>query len=267
MSEQYGKEYFIPANFKTGISFMGKAFSLDAVLEAAILALIPIGVIFFILPNAGITMSWSTSSTLVTFLSVSLGYLGIHGINGYTVSQFIKSLLRYRKNKRVCYFNPRIKTEASPYSTSNIAAQMLPREKLQEFYQKAKKSYEARQRKTAVNEQKEILSDREHMFFSDDLGVVATPVEYMDKKEFKAYRKQQKKEARKKQKEERAIRRMQKQTAMKPLDLKLFGLIKRKGGTEKDGKKKKTLVQTNNNWQKKKRAADRQKERAEEKAD
>lgn len=236
MNEQYGKEYFIPANFRTGISFMGKSFSFESVVEATVLALVPIAVVFFILPNAGIRISWSTSSTVVTLLSASLGYLGINGINGYTVSRFIKSMFHYRKNRRVCYFNPRIKTEASPYSTANIAAQMLPREKLQEFYKKAKKNYDAKQRANAVNEQKEVLTDRKNMFFSDDLGVVDTPVEYMDKKEYKAYRKKLKKEARRKKKEQRADAKAKKREEKRSV-FSISNLFNRKGGIMKNERK------------------------------
>ena len=203
MSENYAKEFYIPPNFKTGINIMGKTFSVASLTEGAVLALLPIVIVFYILPKAGVEVSWKTGSTIVTFASVILGYLGIKGINGYSLTQFIKSIMRYRKNKRVCYYNPRIKTEASPYNTSNVAEQMLPKEKLEQFYATVKKKYDARQRAIAVEEQKGILTNRENMFFIDDAGVVDTPVEYMDSKEYKEYKKKLKKEEQQKKKEER----------------------------------------------------------------
>ena len=140
---------------------------------------------------------------IVTFASAILGYLGVAGINGYTFTQFIKSIIRYRKKKRVCYYNPRIKTEASPYNQESLAEQMLPREKLEMFYKKVKSGYDAKQRENALDEEKYILSDRENMFFEEDSGVIDKPVEYMDNKEYKAYRKNLKQEERKKRKAEK----------------------------------------------------------------
>lgn len=203
MSENYGREFYIPPNFKTGINILGKTFSVTSLTEGLVLALLPIVIVFYILPQAGVEVSWKTGSTIVTFASVILGYIGIKGINGYSLTQFIKSILRYRKNKRICYYNPRIKTEASPYNTANVAEQMLPKEKLEQFYKAAKKKYDAKQRKIAVEEQKDILTDRRNMFFIDDAGVVDTPVEYMDNKEYKEYKKKLKKEERQRKKEER----------------------------------------------------------------
>ena len=215
MSERDVREFYIPPNFQSGVSIFGKTFEIANLAEGAILALLPIVVIFVLLPNFGVTIPWKTSSTIVTFASVILGYLGIAGINGYTITQFIKSMLRYRKNKRICYYNPRVKSEAAPYSLENIAEQMLPKEKLAEFYKNAKSVYEEKQRKTALAEQSYLIEDRKNMYFTDDIGVVDTPVEYMDKKEYKAYKKKKKQEARQKKREKRKKRTMKTKTEKK----------------------------------------------------
>ena len=203
MSDKRVREFYLPPNYQTGISLFGKSFEASYLAEGTIMALIPIVIFYFVLPNAGIHIPLGTTNTIVTFLSVIFGYLGLVGINGYTFTQFMRSLMRYRKNKRVCYFNPRIKIEASPYSEQNAAEQMLPREKLEQFYKKVKSGYDAKQRENALEEEKHILSDRKNMFFVEDAGVIDTPVEYMDNREYKVYRKKQKKEARQKRKEEK----------------------------------------------------------------
>lgn len=206
MSERRAREFYLPPNFHTGISVFGKSFAVANLAEGVIMALIPIILFYFVLPRSGVHIPIGTTNTIVTMTSAILGYLGVAGINGYTFTQFIKSILRYRKNKRVCYYNPRVKTEASPYSQKNLAEQMLPREKLEMFYKKVKSGYSAKQRESALDEEKYILSDRENMFFEEDSGVIDTPVEYMDNKEYKAYRKKLKQEERRRRKEEKKKR-------------------------------------------------------------
>ena len=196
-------EFYIPPNYKTGISLFGKSFQVVSLVEGIILALLPLGIYFFVLPVLDIHVSFDKAATVITFSSALLGYLGIKGINGYSISQFVRSMMRYRKNKRICYYNPRIKTEASPYSINNSAEQMLPREKLEEFYKKARKNYDEKQREQAIEEQKHVLTERENLFFSDDVGVLDTPVEYMTGKEYREYKKKLKKEERQRKKEDK----------------------------------------------------------------
>ncbi len=176
--------------------------------QGVILAVLPWAVFLLGFPELGIHVSWNAGSSVCIFLSVIFGYLGLNGINGYSLTQFLKSFCYFSSHRRICYYNPRIKTEACPAVMQKEAEQLLPREKLERIWKKYQGAAAEKNRENAVKAQDEYISDRTGLYFSDDIGIVDKPLEYMTRKEYRQYVRELKKKERS---ERRAIRLAKKQ--------------------------------------------------------
>lgn len=104
-------------------------------------------------------------------------FLCIVGINGDSVFRFIFNAIRSRRTRRVCLYNPRIKSEIKPLSLDPFSVQQLPRERILAFIEKMKKEKE---------EENETI-DLTNLYFEDDEGLVEKPYEYMNAKERRNY--------------------------------------------------------------------------------
>ena len=200
MKNDEPKVVFIPANYKTGTSFMGFEIKTSNVIQGVILALIPVVIGYGIVPKL-IDFKIENMLSIVCFFSFGLGYLGVVGINGQTLGGYIQDLLNFRKNKRKTYYNPRIKKEAMFFlDEQKENKEMLPREKIIAFYNKYKAHSDLKNRELAHELEKDFVQTEE-LYFEDDSGFVAKPVAYMSAKERKQYEKEQKKLQRKDDKE------------------------------------------------------------------
>lgn len=191
------KVVYIPKNFESGVNILGNTYSNARVIEAGIMAIIPIIIVFIIMPFAGVEMATTTKLTIVVTISGGLGLLGISGINGDSCLGFIKTLLTYVKNKRIAYYNPRIKKEAVSFINQTNEIDVLPRDKVIALYKKYKETFDEKERENIVKQQEKVKELGLGIYFEDDIGVLDKPIEFMSKKEYKEYIKEQKKEAKK----------------------------------------------------------------------
>lgn len=199
--------FFIPENYQNGVSMFGLSFDLPNLVQAVMLGVIPWIAVYLILPGIGVHITGTKAVSPCVFFSAILAYTGLHGINGGTLPEFIKAVLGFRRNRRIAYYNPRIKTEAVPSLLQDDPGRnLLPREKIVEFYKKAVASYNARQAKSAVKAQETGHEDQTAMYFNDDAGYVAKPVEYMTRREYREYRRSKRRVARAEAREERKRR-------------------------------------------------------------
>lgn len=196
MNNEIPKGFYIPPNYKNGISVFGKTYPASLITQGSALVIAPWIIVFLVFPNIGLNIGWSVGSVICIFMSVIFGYLGLNGINGYSLLQFMKSYGYFRTHRRICYYNPRIKTEARPSSMQNEAEQILPREKLEKIWKNYQNTIAEKNRNAAVRAQNEFIDDRENLYFADDIGIVEKPVEYMTGKEYRKYQKELRKKAR-----------------------------------------------------------------------
>ena len=194
------KVVFIPANYKSGNSIYGFEIKTSNVIQGSILATIPAVIGFGIIPDF-IQINPDLNLSIVTFFSFGLGYLGFVGINGQTLLSYIQDWLMFRKKRRKTYYNPRIKKEAIFFlDEQKNNKEMLPRDKILAIYNQYKAQSDQKNRELAHELEKE-FEQAEDLYFEDDSGFVAKPIEYMTAKERKLYEKQQKKLERKRDKE------------------------------------------------------------------
>ena len=192
MNKDEPKVVFIPANYKTGTSFLGFEIKTSNVLQGILLALIPVVICYAILPEF-IEIKFLDTLSPVTFFSAGLGYLGVVGINGQTLGDYVSDWLSYRKNTRKTYYNPRIKKEAVFFlDEQKQDKEMLPREKIMALYSKYKAHSDLKNRELAHELEKE-FEQSEELYFEDDSGFVMKPIEYMTAKERRKYEKEQRK--------------------------------------------------------------------------
>ncbi len=180
--------YFIPKNFKTGISLFGNTFQTKNVMQMNIVC-IPITLLVFWKTN----FQFSTKLSIVILINLVLGYLCIVGINERPLFSLISSFYSYEKSKYRAYYNFRIKIEAHPTFIEVEEENLLPKEKLQKIYEKFKEKYDAQQREKILRYSAQIEKDRDSIYFIDDIGIVEKPTEYMNPKEYRKYQKLQKK--------------------------------------------------------------------------
>lgn len=179
--------YFIPKNFKTGISILGNTYRTKNVMQMNIVC-IPITVFIFF----GLSYRFSTKLSISIVVDLVLGYLCIIGINEKPLFSLLSSWYEYHKTKINGYYNNRIKVESRPTFIEKDEERLLPKEKLQKLYAKFKEIYEEKVRDKASNLQMETKEKRNTLYFIDDIGIIEKPIEYMNPKEYRKYQRQQK---------------------------------------------------------------------------
>lgn len=192
--------FYIPPNYENQISFLSFTFKRNNFIEGIILAAIPaIGLIKLVQIYGGffkIPYFLEVGSMLAIF-----GFLvvGLEGINGTTFLGFLKELVLYLRNRRIAYYNPRVKKEALP-SYYKSDGELLPREKLQIMYKQFKDNRDKKHREQVTELNKEMNENAQGLFFQDDIGIVDKPYEYMTSSERRKYKKEQKKKAKEERK-------------------------------------------------------------------
>lgn len=189
----------IPRNFAAGNTFLGYEIKWLNLIQAFILGSIPLYVSYGIVSKYFYTDATYQFSITITAM-IGFAIFGYFGIDNITPFEYIWNVLNFRKRKRKTFYNPRVKTEyKSIFVEKTEGNQILPKEKIMEFY---KKYIEKRNQIDQQNAR--ALFDDEYddtLYFEEDFAVLDKPEEYMTKKEIKEKHKKQKEVEKKKLKE------------------------------------------------------------------
>lgn len=180
--------YNIPKNaFDTGYVF-GGLFRTRNFVEGIIVALPFLGIFAYGWTKLG----WDILSTVAYCVILCAGAFmaTVIGVDGDSLFEFIARVIRFRKNRRISKYNPRIKTELEPDYLIHDD-KLLPREKL-------KRAYESIKGKVVGGEENaisaDINSDNLHIYYDDDENFIEKPEELKTQAELKAEAKQRAKE-------------------------------------------------------------------------
>ena len=180
--------YNIPKNaFDTGYVF-GGLFRTRNFVEGIIVALPFLGIFAYGWTKLG----WDILSTVAYCVILCAGAFmaTVVGVDGDSLFEFIARVIRFRKNRRISKYNPRIKTELEPDYLIHDD-KLLPREKL-------KRAYESIKGKVVGGEENaisaDINSDNLHIYYDDDENFIEKPEELKTQAELKAEAKQRAKE-------------------------------------------------------------------------
>ncbi|GEM_PF-3313273 len=204
MDEEKQTECIIPQNYKGITNFLSLTFKTRNLVEGVI-----IGLILAVIAGS-ITVYYEYGFTVnvitITIITFGLGaLLGVHGCNGESFSEFIVHFLKYLRNRRVTYYNPRVKTEAKPLisadGTEQSSENMLPREKILAIVKKVVDPIKNKHGDTNL-EQNEF--DENLYEFYDDTAIVS---EEPQEKQSAFSRWKAKRRARKMEKERRKMER------------------------------------------------------------
>ena len=127
--------YNIPKNaFDTGYVF-GGLFRTRNFVEGIIVALPFLGIFAYGWTKLG----WDILSTVAYCVILCAGAFmaTVVGVDGDSLFEFIARVIRFRKNRRISKYNPRIKTELEPDYLIHDD-KLLPREKLKRAYESIK---------------------------------------------------------------------------------------------------------------------------------
>lgn len=144
------------------------------------------------------------------------GTLGVSGINNATIPEMLYMIFKYRKKKRVCYYNDRVKMKdefAILLTDLTSDDSSFSEEMLKNLATKITTSSQENRIETA--EQKLGKIERpDNLFFEDDIGKVDKPWEYMTKAERKeALKAEQKAQKKKVTQKRRRVKHVQKKKA------------------------------------------------------
>ena len=179
--------FIIPANYHNQFHFMNRPYEYKFVLQTGILTISATLLMWFGLIKVFSTV---TALSVIIFADALIIIFSMNGIQGDTFIGFLLKVLRYKKRRRVAYYNPRVKKEADPGFTKEH--ELLPREKLMNLYNIYKKNFDEKHQRNAEAAVSDELK-HEVLFFQDDIGIVDKPYEYMTRKERRDYERNQKK--------------------------------------------------------------------------
>lgn len=204
----------IPENFAAEGTFLGYEIKLLNILQAGVLGIIPF-LISYGLINKNFEIENGLSLFGVTALfGLGLAYLGFAGIDHVTPLEYLYRILKFKSRERKTFFNPRVKREKiSLLAEQSEINQTLPREKVLKMYNDfLEKRNIADQQRAHLFEENELDEDT---YFEEDFDVMEKPVEYMSDREFKQYKKEQKKAKKKMIKEQKKTEKEMRRNAKK----------------------------------------------------
>ena len=196
----------VPINTEFDFNFGNYSFDIRRMSEAIIIGGI-LGFIGFVIVTK-FNPSVGTGFTIVVMLAAAGGFLGLKGINGDNVSTYLLNIVRFMRNRRICHYNPRVRSEAR-YFTEDTSEEdyVIPRERLEAMYRKYVAKSDA---SSARNNLQEEIFDNETMFFEDDIELFGKPEALMSKAELRKYKRKQKREEKRKLRQQRKIDRQAK---------------------------------------------------------
>ena len=176
MDEERQTECIIPQNYKGITNFLSFTFKTRNLIEGFFLGTI----LAIIAGSIVVYYDYGFSVRVITYSIIGFGIgaiIGVIGLNGESISEFIVHLFRYLRKRRVTYYNPRVKTEARPVVFADGAASgsenVLPRDRLITV---AKKVMEPiRNKRGEMMPEQEAVNEEQYEFYDDSVISEDTP--------------------------------------------------------------------------------------------
>lgn len=186
--EKQANIYAIPKNsFDTGYVFGGQ-FKTRNFVEGVVVTLPFLGIFLYGWAKLGLDFESTVAYCFILCAAVFVSV--VHGVGGDSLFEFIARVVKFRQNRRISKYNPRIKTELEPDYLLHDDT-MLPKEKL-------KRALENIKSKVVGGSDEPISADITdedlQVYYDDDEDFVEKPDELKSKAELKAEAKQRAKE-------------------------------------------------------------------------
>ena len=156
--------YYLPPNYKKGISILGQVYPVPNVLQSSFFFL-SFSLLFY---SLHLGWEWQFNAIVYLLLLVIFGGLGLHGVDGDDLFTFLKRWLRFHRTRRTAYYNPRVKTEAiMPQYEDSISGDLLPKERINRLYEGYRHDLDRKQRRKEKEREKEAIEQGGYIFKED----------------------------------------------------------------------------------------------------
>lgn len=182
-NKEMRRVYFLPQNFSGGVNLVGFNMDIRNLIEGSLLAVLVLA-IDWKFANFFSGLPQKASFMLIT--GACAFALGFNGYRGDPFSTALANMIKFNKEKRICYYNNRPKIEAKPKSLKKLTGEteIFGRKQAQELIAK----YKAKSSSFNEDERPDTL------FFEEDIGIVNMPDNYIGaKKEAKERKKRDEK--------------------------------------------------------------------------
>lgn len=186
--EKQANIYTIPKNsFDTGYVFGGQ-FKTRNFVEGVVVTLPFLGIFLYGWAKLGLDFESTVAYCFILCAAVFVSV--VHGVGGDSLFEFIARVVKFRQNRRISKYNPRIKTELEPDYLLHDDT-MLPKEKLKRALENIKSKVVGGSDEPISAD---ITDDDLQVYYDDDEDFVEKPDELKSKAELKAEAKQRAKE-------------------------------------------------------------------------
>lgn len=186
--EKQANIYAIPKNsFDTGYVFGGQ-FKTRNFVEGVAVTLPFLGIFLYGWAKLGLDFESTVAYCFILCAAVFVSV--VHGVGGDSLFEFIARVVKFRQNRRISKYNPRIKTELEPDYLLHDDT-MLPKEKLKRALENIKSKVVGGSDEPISAD---ITDDDLQVYYDDDEDFVEKPDELKSKAELKAEAKQRAKE-------------------------------------------------------------------------
>lgn len=173
MDEEKQTECIIPQNYKGITNFLSFTFKTRNLIEGFI-----IGAVFAAIAGSVVVYyDYGFSVRVITYSIIGFGLgavIGVIGLNGESISEFIVHLFRYLRKRRVTYYNPRVKTEARPLiyagGATSGSENVLPRDRIIAIVRKVMEPI--RNRREDMKPELDPFDEDLYEFFDDDSVII-----------------------------------------------------------------------------------------------
>ena len=182
--EKQANIYAIPKNsFDTGYVFGGQ-FKTRNFVEGVVVTLPFLGIFLYGWAKLGLDFESTVAYCFILCAAVFVSV--VHGVGGDSLFEFIARVVKFRQNRRISKYNPRIKTELEPDYLLHDDT-MLPKEKLKRALENIKSKVVGGSDEPISAD---ITDDDLQVYYDDDEDFVEKPDELKSKAELKAEAKQ-----------------------------------------------------------------------------
>ena len=189
--EKQANIYAIPKNsFDTGYVFGGQ-FKTRNFVEGVVVTLPFLGIFLYGWAKLGLDFESTVAYCFILCAAVFVSV--VHGVGGDSLFEFIARVVKFRQNRRISKYNPRIKTELEPDYLLHDDT-MLPKEKLKQALENIKSKVVGGSDEPISAD---ITDEDLQVYYDDDEDFVEKPDELKSKAELKAEAKQRAKEEKK----------------------------------------------------------------------
>ena len=186
--EKQANIYAIPKNsFDTGYVFGGQ-FKTRNFVEGVVITLPFLGIFLYGWAKLGLDFESTVAYCFILCAAVFVSV--VNGVGGDSLFEFIARVVKFRQNRRISKYNPRIKTELEPDYLLHDDT-MLPKEKLKRALENIKSKVVGGSDEPISAD---ITDDDLQVYYDDDEDFVEKPDELKSKAELKAEAKQRAKE-------------------------------------------------------------------------